>query len=1762
MATSAHLKALLKKNLLLWRRSFIGSLLEIAVPIAFSFLLLAFRYAEPLIDVPQITYYPTLTYAFTSPLVNNPLMKNCDMSKKGGGRIALAPEGDPIIIRLKSVFEGFGKSTLLFKDNQAIDEYTQAVDYAIGTRKLCFGVVMEKNNIDNRYQYLIRYNVSNTPGKEDIPTTNARRVDQILEDDFETLYRYTRVGFLTVQNWIDNMILQQETNRPMASISAGVSSVTVPAYTRDNLGSTLSGMVEFFLVMPLLLPFLRLLNGILTEKEKRIREGMKIMGLKNIAFYISWFITYFIIMTVISIGVTLTLRYTFFVKSSVGWLFLWYWSYAVCLVSMAILISVFFNRAKIGNIMGFLIIFLLQFIKQAVGKEQISATAKFWASIAPPSSVALASQQILSLEAAQLGVNAESIDLMYLNYKLTYHFVWMAIDVVAFFLLALYLDQVLPSEFGIRKHPLLCLHRSKKKRARRVSVDLRRETEAEEILQDEGNFEDADPALKIQDTKQESVMIDKLKKIYSNGKLAVDEVSYNMYKGQIFVLLGHNGAGKTSTISMITGLYPPTSGTVNIFGMNIQKDLEEIRKVMGICPQHDVLFDNLTVKEHLEMFATFKGVKRSEIAEEVEKLIVDLDLQEKRHYLAKNLSGGQKRKLSIAIAFIGGSKFIILDEPTSGMDTSARRRLWDMLKNYKHGRVVLLTTHFMDEADYLGDRIGIMGEGKMQCLGSSLFLKNKFGVGYSLTLAKKDDHPSEPIIEFIQRYIPEMKVVSDVASELSVQLPVETMPRFREVFDGLDKNMEKLKIESYGVSVTTLEQVFLKVANILNEQDKVVKKNSFVSKDNEEVHSAKRLKSSWRLSGIQFLALLAKRMHYFKRDKRGILLEVLLPVVMIIVGILLARIQVVPAVVSLPLDDWLYGQSFDVRYNTILQNGESVDAKYISAINQEDAFQMVAVNTGSIADFDANVFANRNVDPISKFNVFFNLINEANYQYQYLTLVDTRAQEAGPFAMNKINQAIIRAATGNDEKEIELIISPFQHDRGFSALENALGGISIAFVFAIGMSFIPASLVTFIVKERELTSKHQQLVSGVSVTAYWLSNYYFDIIKYLIPACLNCLIALAFQTEGLIQGEKYPVLWALFICYGFSLTSSVYLTSFLFKNFGTAQTATFFFHFATGFIGGIVIAILRTIRETNYIAITLQWILRVLPTYSLTSGLLNLTNQEAYQLVEKDPYLRSSWETDLAGGDVYYLAGTGIVYFILIFIVEFFKTRKFFCGRMMSNLKYEAPQYNDSDVEEEARKIQASNDKYSVKVDRIRKVYRLGFNKNKVAVRNISFGIQNGECFALLGVNGAGKTTTFKMLSGDIVQTSGSAAINGYDIPSQLVQAQHDIGYCPQNNPLLENLTATEHLYLYAAIRGIPSNQRKRLVEEQLANLHLTQYADVISGAYSGGTKRKLVMAIALIGNPSVVFLDEPSTGMDPEIRRFMWNVISQISKERKESSVILTTHSMDEAEALATKIGIMVDGSLKCLGSAQHIKAKYGGGYELEIKLNITSKDQIHEKIKALGYNSGTFLTKPQIEKLLKDCDASSLFEEITEKGIGSAIFMELKRGKVGIEFLIDWLLMEINGEKLKRFLEDNFKDTVLIEHFQSFYRFNISSNICIGHVFGTIEDHKMELDIMQYSVKQSSIEQIFNMFATNQMKVRSELEVKNIEQPIQDHPPTLMKQKMFTKSIIDRSIDSEGKQNDFPPQVVVKSINDRTIDSEGKKNDFHLEIRSRYDI
>jgi ATP-binding cassette subfamily A (ABC1) protein 3 len=242
--------------------------------------------------------------------------------------------------------------------------------------------------------------------------------------------------------------------------------------------------------------------------------------------------------------------------------------------------------------------------------------------------------------------------------------------------------------------------------------------------------------------------------------------------------------------------------------------MEQIRKSMSICPQHDVLHGRLTVVEHLRFAGIVKGLSWKEVNRQISEILDDIDLLEKKDTPSSQLSGGQKRKLSVCIALIGGPKFVVLDEPTSGMDPYARRATWNLLIKHKKDRTILFSTHFMDEADVLGDRIAIMAAGKLRCSGSSLFLKSRYGVGYHMVMEKTPSSTTEKVVEVVslmQSHVQGAKCVVDAGAELAFILPAGETSAFPTLFQELERRKDELGLAGFGVSVTTMEEVFLKV---------------------------------------------------------------------------------------------------------------------------------------------------------------------------------------------------------------------------------------------------------------------------------------------------------------------------------------------------------------------------------------------------------------------------------------------------------------------------------------------------------------------------------------------------------------------------------------------------------------------------------------------------------------------------------------------------------------------------------------------------------------------------------------------------------------------------------------------------------------------------------------------------------------------------------------------------------------------------------------
>jgi ATP-binding cassette, subfamily A (ABC1), member 3 len=407
-----------------------------------------------------------------------------------------------------------------------------------------------------------------------------------------------------------------------------------------------------------------------------------------------------------------------------------------------------------------------------------------------------------------------------------------------------------------------------------------------------------------------------------------------------------------------------------------------------------------------------------------------------------------------------------------------------------------------------------------------------------------------------------------------------------------------------------------------------------------------------------------------------------------------------------------------------------------------------------------------------------------------------------------------------------------------------------------------------------------------------------------------------------------------------------------------------------------------------------------------------------------------------------------------------------------------------------------SESKLAVKADHIRKTY----DKN-VAVKDVCFALEFGDCFALLGINGAGKTTTFKCLTNDIVPTKGIPFIVGHDVRKEFSEARKHIGYCPQFDAIFGLLTVREHLEFYSKIKKIPKEYVPNLIKAQLKSMNLEQYENKRSGTLSGGNKRKLSVAMAMLGNPPVVFLDEPSAGMDPKARRFMWEIIAKISTRGKNSAVILTTHSMEEAEALSTSMGIMVNGQFKCFGSKQHIKNKFGFGYQVEIKFRTLKNDQvdqiieekrIHEFLRS-KYAACYKVENTKGEEIVlvnhEACLAvlgqifrnDHAIQEMNKEGFGREILERLETFKFfPLKSLVKWEYVLRNNWAALDALVKEFGSAKLLEQYSPRFRYRVpKGNKSVGYFFSFMETLQSKLDIDEYSASQTTLEQIFNGFA-----------------------------------------------------------------------------------
>jgi ABC-type multidrug transport system ATPase subunit len=295
----------------------------------------------------------------------------------------------------------------------------------------------------------------------------------------------------------------------------------------------------------------------------------------------------------------------------------------------------------------------------------------------------------------------------------------------------------------------------------------------------------------------------------------VRDLCLRVQSGECFGFLGVNGAGKTTTtFSMLTGALQPSSGDATLRGLSILSSQDELRKLVGFCPQHDALESLLTPRETLCLYAHIKGVPTEHIPAEVEGLLRDLDLKMFEHKQAGTLSGGNKRKLCVGVALIGSPLLLLLDEPSSGMDAASKRFLWAVIKRRTVDCCTVLTTHSMEECEALCSRIGVMVAGSMRCLGPIQTLKSRYGQGFKLDLRLGPNAPSlvETVVELVAQGCPGTTLEESEPPCLTLTIPQRDLT-LAAIFAHMSHVRERCDVIECSLTQCTLEQVFLLMAS-------------------------------------------------------------------------------------------------------------------------------------------------------------------------------------------------------------------------------------------------------------------------------------------------------------------------------------------------------------------------------------------------------------------------------------------------------------------------------------------------------------------------------------------------------------------------------------------------------------------------------------------------------------------------------------------------------------------------------------------------------------------------------------------------------------------------------------------------------------------------------------------------------------------------------------------------------------------------------------
>jgi len=1678
-------------------------------------------------------------------------------------------------IRLYKAVQILEPNVKIIKDTKLLDKEVESPDYLNSKTQYCGAIIFDETYPDQMDQkkvaeYSIRLNnsISNFITGEDIRPQPQNFI----------LFQY--FGFMNLQQMVDDFItcapaaakhgcLQEYNvtfgsgrNREHRLLTFPQEKVTTNRVIGEVMPNACGNIYFAMGIGGLALAF-----HLLKEKELKIKEGMKAMGafegvqyFENLLFNIFWTL----IPSYLMAAILKSTGESGFYETDTSVLFVILWLTYIGTLQMTCVFTVPFNNVFPGFLLTFFIVLLWDNFKFLLTPELDQGT-KIFLALFPIVNLRLSIGLLVEFE--RMG-NSNDYALMVNGWSLGISVSIAIISIIFWTGLYYYADQIAPKEVGIKRNPFFPLFPSYWREVFNIEKSENDKTplleESKEVVVNVGSVTDSrtvergDPNTFYQKNVLE---INDLRKSFNTPDgifHAVDGSSMTMAKGQIFALLGKNGAGKTTTLSILTGLLPKTSGKVKAFGMPLHEYFMHHRAKVGICPQFSVVWPLLTVQEHLDIVSKFKGLSKKELEEskkDTADMLRTLGLFKHRDQPAAKLSGGQQRKLSLAMAFQGNPDLVFLDEPSSGMDTSSRRDTWDILRSKKFGRIIVLTTHFMEEADVLGDRIAIMDRGKIMCNGSPEFLKKLYQCGYNINClhvsdatagSGKDDMKTkrERLMNMTKEILDPDKprLLSQSGKDTTMLIPFSASSKLSGLLHALD-DTSKSGLETYSVGVSNLEEVFLKVAagyDINTVNDPISPKSDGAvslpepepTNDNADIGGGATVGDDMEIVGgtskyastfKQFKALMIKRAIHSKRHACLTFCKIVCPMwytilTLVIIsldqGIQGPRQLTVESLIPQPRgpEAYQFVQSIDKRnlnpvqkvyiQNTqndefhalphwdlgseakcpieqerIFKNGEWTE-KCQEDKNMDMYFNMkkcirskinepceaTAGQTSSTvckqgtlcqAKDDFGICLNLDIPMVgeienvcvgaaaqglrsiclfpklgipkfneSLINLGYRLVDkdQPNLETRYAAVMypgigiwnDTKyfsQEEIVSYLMLNLTalhgpgiylnqQTNIGLGAINKQGRVRVTNHPLKYTKKEIRERNISASFFAPFSLTIALGCTSLFHLYFTMVEKELDLKTQQMISGVRNFPYWSSNYVTDFIFGILGVSSILPVLYGFDIIQLIGEEfqQYTFLLLTLFAYVLCQTPWNFIIAGICENtaFTMLLSLTFNLVLLPILLAVIFVAelFLLSIPENpivwlNNLVYIIHFVFRFIPVFSVGDAMMQQVSmvlgwetsppdsksEEQIAVCLEDADLGRAYRPNCSR-NFYDMNGPFLNVFIMLLMGLILPFVVLIKERLLTTASFRAigaakpdpieglDKLRDEDVNKEAARVEnldaAAAKQSPLFVKNVRKAFRgdvtgEGFivkckeERMIHAVQGVSFSIDDGDVFGLLGVNGAGKTTLFKMLVGLVFPTTERNSLITIHGEKDLIKSRMHVGYCPQNNPIFPYLTCEEHLYLYGRIKGIDEKELPGVVKNLLFALELNAFTNKLAGRLSGGNKRKLCVCLALIGSPKLIFLDEPSSGVDPMARRFMWSVIRKLSTGSTKSTVILTTHSMEEVEALCNRVVIMVNGVFRCIGPTQHLKQVYGQGFFYQIRLPLPIDRQTPHSEQAL---------------------------------------------------------------------------------------------------------------------------------------------------------------------------------------------------------------------